>query len=191
MPAGFNFTRPGEFCPVLNDVHTEVFKALHRIVWGDSGNDLLHMPHCAGIIDVGLMAGHSEGRRRPVSVGSFACRDQCFGRNAPIVEAIPAHLVTLDEDHARAHLDSTGSDGQSARACAYDAKVRRECFSHAFAVSEYQTSSEQRAELPALPSPKAGLTHAAGRSRLDPAPRHVRVVRPARRQPRYRQPFPE
>jgi hypothetical protein len=70
----------------------------------------------------GRVAGGSEGLLGGV-MRLVARRQQRLGRDTAVVEAVPAHLVALDQDDLRAHLDRARRDGEAAGPGADDADV--------------------------------------------------------------------
>ena len=130
-PAGGDDRIPGlhlfvrnELAELADHVDAEPFEpflAVHRL---DGFDDAVHMTFRRGIVDDGLHRGHAEVGPVPHQMRLLARRDQGLRRHAAEVQAIAAHLVTLEQDHIGPHLRRAGGDRQSARACTDDADIR-------------------------------------------------------------------
>jgi hypothetical protein len=68
------------------------------------------------------MARDAEGGLRRL-MRLVTRRQQRLGRDAAVVEAVAPHLVALDQDDLRAHLDRARRDGEAAGPGADDADV--------------------------------------------------------------------
>ncbi len=115
--------RSGEDRRALDDVDAEAAKAFHRILRRDRGDDAGDMILHFGEIDHRFHRANAEGGALPLRLGRVTRGEQCFRRDAAIVQAVAAHFRPLDQNGLGVQLTGAGGHGQAARAGADHANV--------------------------------------------------------------------
>jgi hypothetical protein len=79
-------------------------------------------------IDLRFLGCNAERLAGGEGVGVLAGSEQCLGRHAAIVQAVAAHLATLDEHHVLAELAGRSRHRQATGARSDDADITIELF---------------------------------------------------------------
>ena len=82
----------------------EAGEPFRRVVGSDRGDDAVHVVVHALVADGRVGRHDAEGRGGAHEVRAPRRGDQRLGGNAAVVEAVPAHLVLLDQHHRHAEL---------------------------------------------------------------------------------------
>src|SRR6056297_425575 len=113
-----------EFAVLADHPHAKALEpllAVHRLDLGDDTGDVIlgrRVIHIRGHV------GHAVLRGMGLRVGRLAAGDQRLGGDTAEIQAIAAHLVAFEQDHARPHLHRARRDGQPAGAGPDDQQVR-------------------------------------------------------------------
>ena len=123
--ACFDRVRVKETAIVTNDVDAQPFKPLLTVVWLDRGDGIAHVCHGLGIINRHLALARADA----IAAG-FAHDLRClgdvkqgFGRDAPGIQTITAHLTAFDQNGAHTQLRRAGRHVQSARTSPDDTDI--------------------------------------------------------------------
>jgi hypothetical protein len=104
MGAGLHLGFRDEAGEVADDMDAEVLEPFLAVDGGDRVDDALHMVLGGGEIWRGRVAGDAEGGLAGV-MRLVPRGQQRLGGHAAVVETVAPHLVALDQDDLRAHLD--------------------------------------------------------------------------------------
>jgi hypothetical protein len=173
---GHDLGRAGEAGARAQHGHAQPLKASLAVMGRDRRDHAMDMVMGAGEVDRRLMAVHAEPAGLADRLAGMAGGEQSLGRHAADIQAVAAHLASLDQHGARAELAGAGGDRQPGRACADHAQVslqqRPLVLHHAPPVSRNHASGAQarclrRKRQPTLVPPtadnKRGIgTRAAG-----------------------------
>ena len=120
---GLHFGRREKFAILSDHTHAQAFEPLLAVDGLDLGDDIGDVILGGGIVHLGALVGDAVLGGMGLGIGRLAAGNERLGGHTAEVEAIAAHLVTLQQDDARPHLHRARREGQAAGAGPDDQKI--------------------------------------------------------------------